>query len=135
MVSDGSSNTYEWDTANRLAAINYTATGGRSEFTYNGLSQRVKIVEKENGSVTSTKQFVWCPEEPQPSEERDGSNNVTKRYFPQALRLSRAGVRKVLIYTVFGALFAFAMLECVRYIQLCARSPMTANCEQMGFTV
>jgi len=55
----------------------------RSEFTYNGLSQRVKIVEKTNGAVTSTKQFVWCPGDPQPYEQRDGSNNVTKRFYPQ----------------------------------------------------
>jgi len=43
----------------------------------------VKIVEKTNGSVTSTKQFVWCPGDAQPCEERDGSNNVTKRFYPQ----------------------------------------------------
>ncbi|PYK37720.1 MAG: hypothetical protein DME49_10775 [Verrucomicrobia bacterium] len=42
-----------------------------------------KIVEKDNGTVTSTKQFVWCPGDAQPCEERDGSNNVTKRFYPQ----------------------------------------------------
>jgi RHS repeat-associated protein len=47
----------------------------------------VKIVEKTNGSVTSTKQFVWCPGEAQPSEERDGSNAVTKRYCPQGVKV------------------------------------------------
>jgi RHS repeat-associated protein len=55
----------------------------RSEFTYNGLSQRVKIIEKDNGNVTSTKQFVWVPGDAQLSEERDGSNNVTKRFYAQ----------------------------------------------------
>jgi RHS repeat-associated protein len=68
---------------NRLTAVNIGTH--RSEFTYNGLSQRVKIVEKDNGAVTSTKQFVWIPADTQPSEERDGSNNVTKRYYPQGM--------------------------------------------------
>src|SRR4029077_2141418 len=41
--------TYEWDAANRLTAINYTALGGRTEFTYDGFGLRVKIVEKNPG--------------------------------------------------------------------------------------
>jgi len=85
LLGDGA-NTYEWDAANRLVAINEPGSR-RSEFTYNGLSQRVKIVEKTNGSVTSTKQLVWCPGEAQPCEERDASNNVTKRYYPQGMRV------------------------------------------------
>jgi RHS repeat-associated protein len=76
---------YEWDALNRLSAVvNGTH---RSEFTYNGLSQRVKIVEKDNGAVTSTKQFVWVLGETQPSEERDGSNNVTKRFYLQGVQI------------------------------------------------
>jgi RHS repeat-associated protein len=38
--------TYEWDAANRLTAINYTSTNTRTEFTYDGLGRRVKIVER-----------------------------------------------------------------------------------------
>jgi RHS repeat-associated protein len=41
----------------------------------------VKIVETRNGSVTSTKQFVWAGD--QLCEERDGSGSVTKRFFAQ----------------------------------------------------
>jgi len=77
--------TFEWDPLNRLTAV--TSGTHRSEFTYNGLSQRVKIVEKENGTVTSTKQFVWITGDPQPSEERDASNNVTKRYYSQGMQV------------------------------------------------
>jgi len=83
LTSDGT-RTFEWDPLNRLTAVN---SGTRSEFTYNGRSQRVKIVEKENGAMTSTKQFVWIPGDTQPSEERDGSNTVTKRYYPQGMQI------------------------------------------------
>ncbi len=84
LTSDGT-RTFEWDALNRLGAV--TRGTHRSEFTYNGLSQRVKIIEKTNGSVTSTKQLVWCPGDAQPCEERDASNNVTKRYYPQGMRI------------------------------------------------
>jgi RHS repeat-associated protein len=84
LTSDGT-RTLEWDSLNRLTAV--TSGSHRSEFTYNGLSQRAKIVEKENGNVTSTKQFIWCPGEPQPCEERDANNSVTKRYYPQGMQV------------------------------------------------
>jgi RHS repeat-associated protein len=80
LTSDGT-RTFEWDPMNRCVAINQGTY--RSEFTYNGLSQRVKIVEKESGNVTSTKQLIWSPREAQPCEERDASNNVTKRFYAQ----------------------------------------------------
>ncbi len=57
----------------------------RIEFTYDGLSHRKKIVEKTEGTVTSTKQFVWVGD--RIAEERDGSNNVTWRYFGQGDQL------------------------------------------------
>jgi RHS repeat-associated protein len=80
VTDNGAGQTYQWDAANRLTRITYTS-GARTEFTYNGLGQRVKIVEKNSGgSTTSEKRFIWC-DEPQPSEERDGSNNVTKRFY------------------------------------------------------
>jgi len=84
LTSDGT-RTFEWDPLNRLAAVN--SGTNRSEFTYNGLSQRVTIVEKDNGAVTSTKQLVWCPGDAQPYEERDVSNTVTKRYYPQGMQV------------------------------------------------
>jgi RHS repeat-associated protein len=84
LTSDGT-RTFEWDPMNRLTAV--TSGTHRSEFTYNGLSQRVKILEKDNGNVTSTKQFVWVPGDTQPAEERDGSNSVTKRYYPQGTQV------------------------------------------------
>jgi len=77
--------TFEWDPVNRLTAV--TSGTHRSEFTYNGLSQRVKIVEKESGNVTSTKQFLWCPGNAQPCEERDASNTVTKRFYSEGMQV------------------------------------------------
>ncbi len=38
--------TFEWDGADRLVAINYTALNSRTEFAFDGLGRRVKIVEK-----------------------------------------------------------------------------------------
>src|SRR5439155_15020565 len=73
------STTYEWDAEDRLIAINNGTA--RTEFSYDGFGRRVKIVEKTSGSVTSTKQFVWCGA--QICEERDAANTVTKRFFPE----------------------------------------------------
>jgi RHS repeat-associated protein len=83
MTEDGSTggNTYEWDAANRLVAINYMGTSKRTEFLYDGLSRRVRITERNNGNVTSLKNLIWDGMEI--AEERDGSNTVTKRYFAQ----------------------------------------------------
>ena len=39
MTYDGSNQTYEWDAANRLIAINYLDTGNRTEFAYDGLGR------------------------------------------------------------------------------------------------
>lgn len=73
--------TYEWDAANRLTAINYLTNGNRTEFTYDGLGRRVKIVEKAYNGVTSTKQFVYVGTTM--AEERDASGAVTKQFYPQ----------------------------------------------------
>ncbi len=39
MTYDGLNQTYEWDAANRLIAINYLDTGNRTEFAYDGLGR------------------------------------------------------------------------------------------------
>jgi RHS repeat-associated protein len=77
--------TYEWDGADRLVTITQTAPGGTSStsshFEYDGYGRRVKLVEKTNGVVQSTKQFVWCGAAI--CEERNATNGVTKRFFGQ----------------------------------------------------
>src|SRR5947207_4077203 len=88
LIDDGSSRTFEWDAANRLLAINYTGTSNRSEFTYDGLGRRVKIVEKNGSAVTSTKQFVWNGSSI--AEERDANNVVTRRFYSQGEQIGAA---------------------------------------------
>jgi RHS repeat-associated protein len=82
LINDGSK-TYEWDGAQRLTKINYGSTS--TEFTYDGLSRRVKIVEKNGSTPTSTKKFVWVGSEI--VEERDGSNDTIKRFYGQGVKV------------------------------------------------
>ena len=82
-TSDGT-RTYEWDAANRMVKI--TQGTHETEMTYDGLGRRVRIVEKENGTVVSDKRFVWAHVEL--VEERDGSGaNVVKRFSPQGVQI------------------------------------------------
>jgi RHS repeat-associated protein len=78
LTGDGT-RTFEWDPLDRLTAI--TNGSHRSEFTYNGAGQRVIIVEKDDGAVTSTKRLISVGVEI--AEERDPNNNVSKRYYAQ----------------------------------------------------
>jgi RHS repeat-associated protein len=68
----------EWDADNRLLAINQGTL--RSEFSYDGDSRRVRIVEKSGQTVTSDRRFLWCATEI--CEERNaGGGTAVKRYF------------------------------------------------------
>jgi RHS repeat-associated protein len=76
ILGDGT-RTFEWDARNRLTAVNKGTH--RTEFAYNGLSQRVRVIEKENGTIQSNKRLVWV--DTQIVEERDGvTNALNKRY-------------------------------------------------------
>ena len=91
MTNNGAGQNYQWDAANRLAVI-WSGTVGNSPsttFTYNGLGQRVTAVQKDaNNNLVMEQQFVWYPGDVQPSEERDASGNVTKRFFSQGEQIS-----------------------------------------------
>ena len=76
LTNDGS-RTYEWDAENRLVGVNQG--NQRSEFTYNGLNQRIRIVEKLSGAVTGDKRFVWCGL--RPCQERDATGATVTRDF------------------------------------------------------
>jgi RHS repeat-associated protein len=81
ITSDGGTRTFEWDGANRLIAINYTGFTTRSEFTYDGLSRLVKIVEKTGSTINSTRKVVWHGQEK--LEFRDATDAVTQRNYKQ----------------------------------------------------
>ncbi len=78
MTSDGI-RSFAWDGENRLVTINYPGTNNFTSFVYDGLSRNVKIEETESGTVTSTRQFVWCGDVR--SEERDSAGSLAKKYF------------------------------------------------------
>lgn len=81
MTNDGAGKVYAWDAANRLVKITY-ANGEKTEFSYDGLGRRVKIVEKDaSNSVIGDRRFVW--DGLQIVEERDSSNVLVKRYYGQ----------------------------------------------------
>ena len=80
-LTDEKGYAYTWDALNRLTKITY-AGGATSNFAYDGLSRRTSIIEKNSsGTVTSTKNYLWIGSEI--AEERNASNAVQKRFFPQ----------------------------------------------------
>ncbi|MEQ1910052.1 MAG: hypothetical protein ABMA15_14595 [Vicinamibacterales bacterium] len=56
LTSDGT-RTFEWDAENRLVAV--TTGTHRSEFSYDGLDRRVRIVEKTSGTTTRDARLFW----------------------------------------------------------------------------
>jgi len=96
-LTDENGNSYQWDALNRLTRITYPS-GASSLFAYDGLSRRVQIVEKDgSGTVTSTKNYLWIGSEM--AEERDASNAVTKRFFPQGEQQITSGTATPFYYT------------------------------------
>jgi RHS repeat-associated protein len=77
LTNDGAGRIFAYDAANRLISVTQgsTATG----YVYDGWGHRVQ--EASNGTVV--KQWVWRPGALQPCEERDGSGNLTKRFYWQ----------------------------------------------------
>jgi RHS repeat-associated protein len=78
LTNDGNGKTYTFDAANRMVSCTQTVNGVQTVtgYVYDGNGYRVQ--ETLNGAVT--KQWVWCGNM-QPYEERDGSGNVTKRFY------------------------------------------------------
>lgn len=77
---------FEWDAANRLTGIVHPGNGGRSEFSYDGLSRRVQITEKDgNGAVQLQISFVW--DGSTIVEQRNSTGTVLKRFLPQGVQI------------------------------------------------
>ncbi|MFN9407919.1 MAG: RHS repeat domain-containing protein, partial [Akkermansiaceae bacterium] len=89
-LTDGTGKSYVWDAENRLTKIIY-ADNSSTEFQYNGLSQRVRVIEKSAANATiSDKRYLWAGGN-QPTEERDSSGTtVLKRYFQQGEQIPAA---------------------------------------------
>jgi RHS repeat-associated protein len=56
LTADGT-RTFEWDAENRLLAV--VIGTARSEFAYDGLDRRVRIVEKESSTTMRDARFIW----------------------------------------------------------------------------
>ena len=82
-MSDGEKS-YSWDAENRLIKITYSDSTS-TEFTYDGLSRRVKIVEMDSGGTEpSVKNHLW--DGLTIAEERDDSNNVIKKFYAEGMQ-------------------------------------------------
>ncbi len=75
-LTDDGTRTFEWDAENRLIAINIG--DNRSEFTYDGLHRRIRIVEKEDASTVRDGNLYWAGTEL--IEERLSTSEVN-RFF------------------------------------------------------
>lgn len=77
LTSDGT-RTFEWDARDQLVAVSVGTH--RSEFTYDGMRRRVRIVELESSVIQSEATFVWC--QTAVCEERAANGvTVTRQYF------------------------------------------------------
>jgi YD repeat-containing protein len=80
LTADGTGQTYEYDSLDRVTAINESATL-RSEFAYDGLGRRVQMIERSSGAISSEQSFVY--DGWNLAEQRDTGNSVLRRYFAQ----------------------------------------------------
>ena len=99
MTANGLGQTYLWDAENRLVKITY-ADNSKTEFTYDGLSRRVRITERNaSNTITSDKRYLWAGGN-QPAEEREANGTtVTKRYFAQGEQRIGGSVAGFYYYT------------------------------------
>jgi RHS repeat-associated protein len=87
----------EFDAVNRVTAV--VKGTRRSEFFYDGMGRRVRMVEREGATVASDRRYIWDGGEI--VEERDGVNAsiVTKRYFGAGVQEVAANATTNLFYS------------------------------------
>jgi RHS repeat-associated protein len=87
----------EFDAVNRVTAV--VKGTRRSEFFYDGMGRRVRMVEREGATVASDRRYLWDGGEI--VEERDGVNTsvVTKRYFGAGVQEVAANAPTNLFYS------------------------------------
>jgi len=76
LTADGT-RSFEWDALDHVTAI--VEGSNRTEFTYSGIGERVRIVQRESGVIVSDVRVVWCDREI--CEERDASGGILGRRF------------------------------------------------------
>jgi RHS repeat-associated protein len=89
------SRTNEWDATGRLVAVN--AGHERTEFTYDAAGRLLSTRKSINGAEVSLRRFVWC--DSALCEERDGSGDVTKRFFPFGMQVETGPAAGSYYYT------------------------------------
>jgi RHS repeat-associated protein len=82
-TAPGLARTNEWDALNRLIAVN--VGNERTEFSYDGLSRLMSIRKLTNGAEVSFRRFLSSRHTI--CEERNSAGVVTKRYFPQGMKI------------------------------------------------
>ncbi len=85
VMTASSTNTYQWDAANRLVSI--AGPTNRSVFGYDGLGRRTQIVEWQNGLAVATNNYVWDGTAMLDQRDNTGTN-VTRRFFVQGEQIS-----------------------------------------------
>ena len=94
--------------------VTYPGSNNFSTLAYDGLGRNVGIVETMAGSVTSTKNFVWCGNDR--CEQRNSSSTITAQFFslgetisgtsyfydPDLLGLTAASVRPFMQLSMIG---------------------------------
>ena len=85
VVTATSTNSYQWDAANRLVSI--AGPTNQSLFAYDGSGRRIQIIELQNGVAISTNKFLWDGQALAEQRNLTGTN-VTKRFFGQGEQMS-----------------------------------------------
>jgi RHS repeat-associated protein len=84
VVTTTSTNTYQWDAANRLISI--TGPTNQSLFTFDGLGRRMQIIEKTNGVAYITNKFVW--DNMELCQQRNSANGIIKQFIGDGEQIS-----------------------------------------------
>lgn len=80
--------TYLWDAEQRLVGIVQGAN--QSQFFYDGMGRRVRILEIGGSATNADRRFVWCGAEI--CEEPNANDQVVNRYFSQGEQQNGAGL-------------------------------------------
>jgi RHS repeat-associated protein len=84
------SNSYTWDAAHRI--VTFVSGNNESDFTYDGNSHLVRIVDKQSGAVVADKGYFWCGAKRCLEHDNTQTGSpVSKQYFSQGLLIGTVG--------------------------------------------